>query len=319
MPSILRTLPLRKNGVSVQLETVTPSMAKKWLELGTGHNVRRLNRARVVRYATAISNGAWDTNGESIKFDAAGALIDGQHRLAGCVEAGKPFTTVVMRGVSSMVNIDSGMPRSLQQLVSHEIGGDALPNVSMAVRIYANWEAGGRTPATLMIGPGSRAGDRSHYLSVLAQHEGLVLLTRNISKRAALSHIPIFPWALAFTAYAGKRALPHAADEYFVAVVLGEGNDSDEKNPLMALRRHLLHIPKASRISTIGRFETVFLMVRAWNLWNQGARRSSIRGTVGGPMGRGRRRSYKDGEQIYTESPKLPEFYTGAGQTEDLE
>jgi hypothetical protein len=71
--------------------TVTPEMARHWLRIP-----RRLIGDRVV---IAI-DGRWEYSGDAIRFDDEGNLIDGEHRLQTCVDAGVPLVTEVVTGLA---------------------------------------------------------------------------------------------------------------------------------------------------------------------------------------------------------------------------
>lgn len=103
--------------MNIQVETVTPKTAAKWLAKNT-HN-RHLRTRLVDRLARDMTAGKWQTNGDAIRFSEEGTLLDGQHRLTACVESGAKFTTVVIRGLDpeTMHTVDQGAKRS---------GGDVL-------------------------------------------------------------------------------------------------------------------------------------------------------------------------------------------------
>ena len=104
------------------VETITPGEARQILE--GNENNRRLNMATVDYYRRQIENGVWQINGESIKLDDRGYLLDGQHRLLAIVKANKPVTTLVVRGLSSEAfkTIDAGKSRSMSDYLKIEIG-----------------------------------------------------------------------------------------------------------------------------------------------------------------------------------------------------
>lgn len=54
---------------------ITPRIAKTMLSHNTGN--RPLRKAVVQRYATDMENGDWQDNGDPIRFDTNGRLIDG--------------------------------------------------------------------------------------------------------------------------------------------------------------------------------------------------------------------------------------------------
>lgn len=105
----LKTMP--KAGIV--LETVTPSMAQKWLLTMIGN--RPLSQGKAIEYAIVMEEGRWSVNGETVKFDADGRLFDGQHRLQACALADKPFKTYVAYGISdedAFATVDVGKTRS---------------------------------------------------------------------------------------------------------------------------------------------------------------------------------------------------------------
>lgn len=94
------------------VEQIGPSEAAAMLQ----HNARnrRLSKAAIEGYADAMRRGEWVLNGESIKFNSAGQLTDGQHRLEAVILSGAKIETFVTRGlpVEAFETIDTGRRRS---------------------------------------------------------------------------------------------------------------------------------------------------------------------------------------------------------------
>lgn len=102
--------------MEIKQERITPEMAKEYLTVNT-ENYRGLSKDRVISYSSDMKNGRWQFNGEAIKFDESGKLIDGQHRLHAIVRAGVPVDMLVIRGVETGVNIyDVGSNRTMAQI-----------------------------------------------------------------------------------------------------------------------------------------------------------------------------------------------------------
>lgn len=92
---------------------ITPKIAEAMLEYN--ENNRNLRRHRVSMLATEMSRKQWLATGEAIKFDVKGNLIDGQHRLEGCIAAKmtlKQQLIVTGLPVKSFAVIDTGMKRT---------------------------------------------------------------------------------------------------------------------------------------------------------------------------------------------------------------
>lgn len=98
--------------MKAEVLSITPQMASNYL-LSNKSN-RNINKGRVSLYAKIISDGDWLLNGESIKFDTNGNLIDGQHRLAAIIQSKKQIESIVITGapVESFKTIDTGRSRS---------------------------------------------------------------------------------------------------------------------------------------------------------------------------------------------------------------
>src|SRR5215470_2655832 len=77
--------------------TVTPRRASEYLERNTLN--RPLSRRTVREFAEAMRRGEWRVTHQGIAFDAEGALVDGQHRLAAIVEADLPVELTVFTEV----------------------------------------------------------------------------------------------------------------------------------------------------------------------------------------------------------------------------
>lgn len=98
--------------MNVTKETVTPKKAMEWLKRNV-HNRPRSEKL-TGNYAQAMRAKKWLLNGEAVKFNGNGDLIDGQHRLTACVESGVPFDTYVVRGLphEAFDTLDQGRRRS---------------------------------------------------------------------------------------------------------------------------------------------------------------------------------------------------------------
>lgn len=83
---------------SIQVD-MTPELAKKYLDTQV-HN-RKCNDHWVDALCQSILRGEWIVDGNSIKMDNNGHLIDGQHRLKAVIKSGKTVQMEVRSGFSS--------------------------------------------------------------------------------------------------------------------------------------------------------------------------------------------------------------------------
>lgn len=96
----------------IEIRKVTPDEAARMLDNNPAN--RPIKKDHVASMARDMVHGRWQTNGDAIRLNCDGSLIDGQHRLTACVEAGVPFETVVITGLPSNVRatIDGGAKRT---------------------------------------------------------------------------------------------------------------------------------------------------------------------------------------------------------------
>lgn len=98
---------------------ITPVIAEAWLA-SVPENQRRVIRVLVDRYADDMTEGRWVENGDTIRFNELGELVDGQHRLHAIKKSGCPQNFVVVRGLDAgaIYTIDTGKPRTAACLLS---------------------------------------------------------------------------------------------------------------------------------------------------------------------------------------------------------
>lgn len=115
------------------IETITPKKAMEWLKRNI-HN-RPLSKKHVSFIAGLLREGKFELNGDAIRFNANGDLIDGQHRLMACIESGVSFQSLVIRGLphSTFATFDGGRPRTAADDL-HGLGERNCQVVSAACR-----------------------------------------------------------------------------------------------------------------------------------------------------------------------------------------
>jgi hypothetical protein len=90
---------------------IDPQTAQSLLSNEAAKN-RPPSRNKVAAYVNAMKRDQWRVNGEPILLSKTGALLDGQHRFLACIEADKPFRTVVLYGEYPFKTLGAGRPRS---------------------------------------------------------------------------------------------------------------------------------------------------------------------------------------------------------------
>lgn len=214
--------------MKVEIIEVTPSVAKEWLKRNV--NFRTVRQPIVKKLAGEMPH--WDVNGESIKFDARGNLIDGQHRLLACIEANAPFTTVVFWGAERDVNIDGGLKRTFIDILKHK--GESYQSVlASGLNLLYRYER-------------TLTGDLSHPYSQaktgISNDILIDCLHRHPQMRASCPKAyQVRDWLPASTAcvlhYIASTASAEYADGFFES--LAKGTSLTEDDPVFLLRTRL--------------------------------------------------------------------------------
>lgn len=236
---------------------VTPKMAENWLS--RNKNIRQLMEPTYRLYAESMRNGKWDKNGESIKFDEDGNLIDGQHRCKAAVESGKSFVTSVVYGVESADNIDRNKVRKPDQIIAGK--GIALNAKTMSAMIsflHAYNDEGskgfvtvghGKHPLTMedrVAFAEANAFDLNHSIQVT---DKVRKIFNKPSLHAALHYI--------FAKTAGVAL----ADDFYEKLIAG--TDLTATDPIYHLRERLRKEKDAKKQPAIN--EYAGMIIKGWN------------------------------------------------------
>lgn len=263
--------------IETAVEVITPAVAESILAHHNTYN-RKLNRQRVSEYTKAMIEGRWITNGDAIRFDETGTLLDGQHRLQACVDSGRPFETVVVRGLereASMPVIDVGRRRSLGDALGLK-GYASSANVAAAARCFYSISCGERailhTPRL----------DNQKGIEIVETHPRLVEIAQRVSSSSSFRRLcPSLAWysgGLYFleNAYADKPVLLQKLSYFHEAVIDGideNGRALMANDPRAAYREKLLSLRLAARdggAGSKGQWDVMCYLLAAWNAYARG-------------------------------------------------
>lgn len=261
-----------ESGLAIGVETITPDLARVWLDRG-GVN-RRTSQRRVKMLVAAIQAGEWQLTGEAIKLDADGKVRDGKHRLIAIAEAGVPVQSLVIRNLPEPAFdvLDTGKARSPSDVLS--IHGHMYTTATAAcARGLIAHERGGRYVA--------RGGTLDNYVSSVAilayveshpEVERAVLLGETLKQAGFLGGTGL--WAIAIALF--MRVDPEAA-EVFVSE-LAEGAELRRDSPLLKLRTQFVGGGKRWwSASGENREQLLALTIKTWNAWRKAEPMTQLR------------------------------------------
>lgn len=247
-----KTIDQKNDEIAVTIETITPEIAKKYLGLNV--NFRSMKTKASDAYAKDMAAGGWDLNGEAIKFDKEGKMVDGQNRLRACVVSRTPFTTVVVRGILSPMNLDEGVRRNFAQLLYFR-GETSAKNLSAATNVlfhyfksnafYSNAENATNAELDRVLEQNPEIRESIKVVS------GITRITGRLSLNAALHYL--------FSLKADKEK----AESFYSAIIVGANLMPEDSRFL--LRNRLINT-KTSKAQLTSK-EMAALIIKAWNYY----------------------------------------------------
>lgn len=260
--------------VTSRVQDVTPEWAKRRLDeteaavLKGKMPQRKLRPHWVEKYARAMREGRWRTNGQSISLSLKNWIVDGQHRLAAVVKTGLTVRMVVALNVpvDSFATIDLG-GRTLSDVVDQEIGrkGSRSRTLSTTIRLLHRYE--NRT----MLEADRKKGQAD-------PDELIEFLRNNMSIRDCFPMADrlakaerVMSVAVGLFCYHVFRRHNISAAETFMSS-LAEGTGLVKGSPILVLRRRLLGRLGAKTVMRAE--EMAALTFKAWILFLRGEKGS---------------------------------------------
>lgn len=200
---------------NIPVVLVTPEQAQEWLE--TRFDNERLIRAnKVTAFARDMENGFWLFNGDTIRFNQDGRLIDGQHRLKAIIESKTAqWFGVVNIPDEARAGIDTGSSRTLGDLlrIGNHIMGRELAAIVRRVLIYRD--------GLQSTGGGRYLPTHAEGVEFVQANEEALRESLKFAVKAHQVRVPAAPSALAAAHFVCARVDKETADSVFERAVTG--------------------------------------------------------------------------------------------------
>jgi len=248
-------------------ETWTPEAAACALKNNTKN--RRLREHTVKLYATQMQRGLWVPNGESVKFDTNGRLIDGQHRLSAIFQSGISQVICTVRNLppddSTFATIDAGLRRTTGSVLAMD--GVKGSHSIASIILYSHKVASGIHDKSRQVLSSSEI--VQIYRTNPEMWDKIRLYTEGVK------NIILRPAYGTFV----QHALVKNADLFDVFhSYFKTGAGLNGSSPILALRNYLIN-KNAQKYSSNERTRTAQLnaCAIAWNAWRQGKTQKFIK------------------------------------------
>lgn len=231
--------------MQANFQTITPAIAQQMLAANTSNRI--LRKHHVVDLARDMCRGRYQVNGDSIRFDVNGVLLDGQHRLSAIVESETDQHMLVITGLApeTMRTIDSGIKRNNGDRLSLEgaKNGNAIAAALNIMGCIANNASRMRYTS-------------SEILEFYRKHPGIQDSIRKSygSSVLTVSYLTAFHYMGTYTGYAKE------ADAFVETMKCGIPSRADD--PAIAARERLIRIRSSG--AEVQRPLTMEILCVAW-------------------------------------------------------
>lgn len=242
--------------MKVSNEVITPEVAKQMLAANSGN--RTVSQANVKKIVRSMLAGDFVLNGDSIRIDSDGELLDGQHRLIACVESGVSFQSIVIRGLDRSVfrTIDQGSTRRASDVLSCIKEANAK-TLAATLRLIDSYEKG-------TIDSGRRSMQDSYkIIDLLKKYPGARESVSVVGKklRGLISESGASACHYLF-------ALRDSAAAELMIEQLHTGRGMEDGSSVFLLRERLLaNLTSRSKLPEVHK---IALMIKAWNSLRDG-------------------------------------------------
>ncbi|WP_256788589.1 hypothetical protein [Frankia sp. AvcI1] len=238
------------------IKVVTPALAAYWLGERNIHN-RTASSYRQAGYSSEMIRGEWKFNGDPLRFDVNGVLLDGQHRLQAIARSGValPYVIVVGLAPEAQETMDLGAKRTIGNILQLQGVGDPN-NIAATAQLcwgYTNNTLGRRT-TTLRRGTPAQ-------VSAFVDDHGESLHTAVKQARALKRTLPVTISTAAAAYWIIARAAPESAARFWGPLL--DGANLTPGSSILALRERLYREAAQQRKAETRQILAAF--IKAWN------------------------------------------------------
>lgn len=241
----------------VYMRTVTPEMARKWLQFNTGN--RKIQKNHIEMIKRDITNGNWMMNAQPICFtddpekptgNMPPRLLNGQHRLHAIIAADVPIDVPIATGIpeAAFATFDTHAKRNVRRM------GARVDDRVMAAAAKLLWKEENGFPPT---GAGNTP-SVTEIIQTLDAHPDLAAgFTR--ARRKAMAEIGS-AGVMTYFIYRVQREHAQWGEEFLDG--LEYGANLGRGNPILSLRNII-----KQRRRTLSRGEMLTLLIDHWETY----------------------------------------------------
>lgn len=253
--------------MDVKAITITPEIAERLLDANPRN--RAVKPANLKKVIKQMKEGTWRVNGDTIRVDTEGFLLDGQHRLLAVCATGISYEGILVTGLPPEVfdTIDQGVKRTPGDILAVHGVKNSI-RVSAALPIVAEYLSGGRDFEN------ANSRFRDDLRRLYDTHRGIedsALMPAFLQKLTT-------PRVLTALHYLFSLSCPEKAEAFFNAVATGENMVAGDP-PLVLRSRLIENLAAKAKVSP---WYLMALWIKAWNAYCLGSKLRMLRYIEGG-------------------------------------
>lgn len=249
---------------TVRRVTINPAQAEALLSRNEHNRRFSENESRFKSLCRALENGEWKFNGDAIRIDKNGRLIDGQHRLRAVIKTGVTIDTLIVEGLEpeSQQTIDTGKARSVADFLSMR----HVKNAALVAAIVLRRMMADRRGLEGIFSLNRNAFTIIEQLAYFDQHKELEefgIRAQHTRTKTGLAGALIGTLMIEF-----EKKSKEDSDYFWEK--LGTGAGLDEGHPILTLRNKLRAIKDEQNTSVKSQRYVAALIIKGWNKYRAG-------------------------------------------------
>jgi hypothetical protein len=244
--------------MKTELRVVTPEIAKEMLS--RNHGNRNVSDRHVEFLSSQMKGDRWVFDGQPIRFNVNGRLLDGQHRLNAIIKSGKEQQFLIVTGIESSAFkvMDTGKNRNSSDVFKIQ-GIDYGSQVSVTTRLVYNIKQGTNAVSTKV--------SNSELLEYFESNESILDCVKQ-SEKLYKEFGRILSWThIAAFMYLFSEKSVTESEDFFNK--LCTGLDLSINSPIYVLRKKLMS--DAVSIQKLPRNDKYALIIKSWNHYRKGS------------------------------------------------
>lgn len=246
---------------------ITPQIAKILLDMTDSRVQRRLKKKHVMWLSNTMKTGQFNqNNGDTIRQDVDGNIIDGQHRLAACIDANYTLETIFVKGLQTdtIKTIDIGQKtRTFTDIleITHRTNYKYATKITATVKFIMRFEKNIYDNGGWSIERSSLTTEM--FLKWIDENPDIIDFVGENMSIISTGDKLINAYLFCGLKWVIDKYNKTESDKFFQ--MLSDGIGLEKLSPIYVLRKRILAEKLGTYAYKMKHSELIFLIIRTWN------------------------------------------------------